>query len=122
MLALYTMQQDHVPVCRRMRSDWLRVRTARYVTVSPGLTDTATTEPGIGERSRLLVSSGTFSGMKEFNCAANLDRTRTLNYKQTPSIRNTGGRRHKAGLHESSFHRRHSVNRELIGLSAIKVQ
>lgn len=35
----------------------------RWLTVSPGFTDTVTTEPGIGERRMLLVSSGTFSGM-----------------------------------------------------------
>ena len=53
------------------------------VTVSPGLTDTATTDPGMGERRMLLVSSGTFSGMKELSSAASGDRTRTLNYTHT---------------------------------------
>lgn len=42
--------------------------------------DTATTVPGIGERKMLLVSSDTFSGMYEFNSAANLDMMRTWNY------------------------------------------
>lgn len=55
------------------------VQTEGSVTVSPGLTETATTVPGIGDRRMLLVSSATFSGMKEFSCAANLDRMRTWN-------------------------------------------
>lgn len=51
------------------------------ITVSPGCTDTATTVPGMGERRMLLVSSGSFSGMKEFSLEANLDKTRTLNWE-----------------------------------------
>lgn len=68
--------EQHVadgPVCRLWSAD----RGGGSVTVSPGLTETATTVPGIGERRMLLVSSATFSGMKALSCAANLDRMRT---------------------------------------------
>lgn len=70
-------------------NDWLDEVCRGSVTVSPGLTDTATTVPGIGDRRMLLVSSATFSGMKELSCAANLDRMRTWNCwrpKETVSL------------------------------------
>lgn len=42
----------------------------RMLTMSPGLTETATTVPGIGDLRMLLVSSSTFSGMYLFSSAA----------------------------------------------------
>lgn len=52
----------------------------KWLTLSPGLTDTATTDPGMGERRILLVSSGTFSGMCLLRDAASLLNTRSLNW------------------------------------------
>ena len=66
----------------------------RVFTVSPGWTDTATTEPGMGERRMLLVSSGTFSGMKELSSAASGERTRTLNYTHTDRERDREREKH----------------------------
>lgn len=52
------------------------------LTVSPGLTETATTTPGIGERRMLLVSSATFSSMNLFSSAASLVKMCTLYLKE----------------------------------------
>lgn len=52
------------------------------LTVSPGLTETATTTPGIGERRMLLVSSVTFSSMNLFSSAASLVKMCTLYLKE----------------------------------------
>lgn len=52
------------------------------LTVSPGLTETATTTPGIGERRMLLVSSVTFSSMNLLSSAASLVKMCTLYLKE----------------------------------------
>ena len=56
-------------------------QTGSVLTRSPGLTEMATTTPGIGERRMLLVSSAAFSSINLFNSAASLVRIRTLYYK-----------------------------------------
>ena len=56
-------------------------QTGLVLTRSPGLTEMATTTPGIGERRMLLVSSAAFSSINLFNSAASLVRIRTLYYK-----------------------------------------
>lgn len=56
-------------------------QTGTVLTRSPGLTEMATTTPGIGERRMLLVSSAAFSSINLCNSAASLVRIRTLYYK-----------------------------------------
>ena len=52
------------------------------LTMSPGLTETAITTPGIGEHRVLLVSLGTFSSMNLFSSAASLVKMCTLYLKE----------------------------------------